>query len=98
MPGLENREPSRPLFDHPSWRRSRACRAHWRPLLKMVLCGVRMCGVWRGCTGLRVLCLPRWRKVGLFLALWQDFGPNFEGLSKVSGVATYHWVFLRCDL
>ena len=93
MHGLENGEPSGPLFDHPWWRRPRTHGAHWRPLLKMVLCGV-----WRGCTGLRVLSLPRWRKVGLSLALWQDFGPNFKGLSKVSGVATYHWVFLRCDL
>ena len=41
--------------------------------------------------------LSRWRKVVLPLALWQEFGPNFKGLPKVSGVATYHWVFLRCD-
>ena len=31
------------------------------------------------------------------LVLWQESGPNFKGLPKVSGVATNHWVFLRCD-
>ena len=34
----------------------------------------------------------------LSLALWQESGPNFKRLLKVSGVATNHWVFLRCDL
>ena len=29
--------------------------------------------------------------------LWQESRPNFKGLPKVSGVATNHWVFLRCD-
>ena len=43
------------------------------------------------------LSLSRWRKVGLPLALWQESRPNFKGLPKVSGVATNHWVFLRCD-
>ena len=38
-----------------------------------------------------------WKKVGLPLALWQAPGPNFRWLPKVSGVATNHWVFLRCD-
>ena len=41
--------------------------------------------------------LSRWRKVGLPLVLWQESRPNFKGLPKVSGVATNHWVFLRCD-
>ena len=45
----------------------------------------------------RVLSLSWWRKVGLPLVLWQKSGPNFKGLPKVSGVATNHWVFLRCD-
>ena len=43
------------------------------------------------------LSLSWWRKVGLPLALWQEFGPNFKGLPKVSGVTTNYWVFLRCD-
>ena len=30
--------------------------------------------------------LSRWRKVGPPLALWQESGPNFKGLPKVSGV------------
>ena len=51
--------------------------------------------------GLRVLSLSlflsQWRKVGLPLMLWQESGPNFIGLPKVSGVATNYWVFLRCD-
>ena len=41
--------------------------------------------------------LSWWRKLGLPLALWQESGPNFKGLPKVSGVGTNHWVFLRCD-
>ena len=41
--------------------------------------------------------LSWWRKVGLPSALWQKSGPNFKGLPKVSGVATNHWVSLRCD-
>ena len=41
--------------------------------------------------------LSLWRKVGLPLAVWQESGPNFKRLPKVSGVATNHWVFLRCD-
>ena len=35
------------------------------------------------------ICLP--------LVLWQESGPNFKGLPKVSGVATNHWVFLKFD-
>ena len=30
---------------------------------------------------------------GLMAGIW----PNFKGLTKVSGVATNHWVFLRYD-
>ena len=52
-----------------------------------------------------VLCEEFWvlslsllmEKVGLPMALQQEFGPNFKGLPKVSGVTTNHWVFLRCD-
>ena len=46
----------------------------------------------------RVLSLSQWRKVGLPLALWQEFGPNFKGLPKANGVATNHWVFSRFSL
>ena len=35
--------------------------------------------------------------ISLPLAVWQESGPNFKGLLKVSGVVTNHWVFLRCD-
>ena len=55
-----------------------------------VVCGVVYTGFW-------VLSLSQWTKVVLPLALWQESGPNFKGLLKVSGVATNHWVFLRCD-
>ena len=41
--------------------------------------------------------LSRWRKIGLPLVLGQESRPNFKGLPKVSGIATNHWVFLRCD-
>ena len=59
----------------------------------------RMYGVVDVHTKLRVLSLSlsRWRKVDLSLALWKESGPNFKGLPKVIGVATNHWVFLRCD-
>ena len=68
------------------------------PSLRKGATCVRMCGVWRGLRGATtVLSLSRWRKVGLPLALWQESGPLFKGLPKVSGVATNHWVFLRCD-
>ena len=46
---------------------------------------------------LGALSLSLWRKVGLPLALWQEPGPNFRWLPKVSGIAINHWVFLRCD-
>ena len=59
----------------------------WGPILDMMVCFAR---------GLRC-SLSWWRQVGLPLALWQESGPNFKGLPKVSGVATNHWVFLMCD-
>ena len=34
--------------------------------------------------------LSQWGKVGLPLALWQESGPNFKGLPKVSEVTTNH--------
>ena len=78
----------RPSFNHPLWQQLPRTRGPiGRPLLAyMVLF------VWSfGCF------LSQWRKVGLPLALWQESEPNFKGLPKVSGVATNHWVFLRCD-
>ena len=74
-----------PLFDHPPWRQLLCASGPvGRPLL-MCMC----------------VCFTRsfrcsfswWRKVGLPLALWQESGPNFKGLPKVSGVVTNHWVF-----
>ena len=58
---------------------------------------VRVCTVWHGSRGAMSALSLRRRKVGLPLVLWQDHGPNFKGLPKVSGVATNHWAFLRCD-
>jgi len=48
-----------------------ALRARWRPSRCICMCVVRR--------ELRVLSLSlsRWRKVGLPLVLWQEFGPNF---------------------
>ena len=63
---------------------------HWRAPLEMIWCGVCFMQSF-GCS------FSRWRKVGLPLVLWQESRPNFKGLPKVSGVATNHWVLLRCD-
>ena len=85
-------------FMQPSWALVRppvvvtapACAGpRWRAPLDMHVYCVR--------AELWVLSLSRWRKVGLPFVLWQEYGPNFKGLPKVSGVATNHWVFLRCD-
>ena len=48
---------------------------------------------------LRVLSLSLSVEEGICLPLevWRESWPNFKGLPKVSGVATNHWVFLRCD-
>ena len=46
------------------------------------------------CSELRVLSLSVEESRS---ALWQESRLNFKGLPKVSGVATNHWVFLRCD-
>ena len=80
-----------PSFDHPPWRQLPCTRGPVKgPLLKYdVRCVLR--------AELRVLSLSQWRKIGLPLALWQESGPNFKGLPKVSGVTINHWVFLRCD-
>ena len=48
-------------------------------------------------TRLWVLSLSVEEGICLPLALWQESGPNFKGLPKVSEVATNYWVFLRCD-
>ena len=45
---------------------------------------------------LRVLSLSGEEGRSTF-GIMQESGPNFKGLPKVSGVATNHWVFLRCD-
>ena len=47
--------------------------------------------------GLWVLSLLVEEGICLPLVIWQESRPNFKGLPKVSGVATDHWVFLRCD-
>ena len=39
-----------PLFDHPLWRTPVPARPVEGPF-SMVLCGVRVCGVWRGLCG-----------------------------------------------
>ena len=62
----------------------------------MVITCVHICNVWRGLRK-ALGALSWWRTVGLPLALWQDFGPNFKRLPKVSRVATNYWVSLRCD-
>ena len=86
-----------PSFDHPLWQRSCARGARWRPLPSEWCC--KCAHVW--CVAWFVwgfrCSLSQWRKVGLPLVLWQESRQNFKGLPKVSGVATNHWVFLRCD-
>ena len=77
MPGLENREPSGPLFDHPSWRRSRARRAHWRPLLKngIVWCAHVWCVAWlHGALGALSPSVEEGRSIfGVMAGFWAKF-------------------------
>ena len=59
-----------------------------------VLCVCVMCGMVR--TWLRVLSLSMEEgrfTFGGMAGIWA----KFKGLPKLSGVATNHWVFLRCD-
>ena len=65
--------------------------------MMVVLRGVCVCSVWCGLrrtSGALSLSMEEGRSTfGIMTGIW----PNFKGLPKVSGVATNHWVFLRCD-
>ena len=63
-------------------------RPRWRALLDIY--GVVRVRFW-------VLSLSVEEGIFLPLVLWQEFGPNFKGLTKVSRVTTNYWIFLRCD-
>ena len=58
------------------------------------MCMCVVCGVVYA--GLRVLSLSVEESRSTF-GVRAGIGPNFKRLPKVNGVATNHWVFLRCD-
>ena len=85
-----------PLFDHPSWWRSRAREACWRPFSWMVLHVMRVCGVWHGSRGASgaLFSVEEGRSTfGGMTGIWA----KFKGFPKVNGVTTNHWGFLRCN-
>ena len=81
-----------PSFNHPSWQQLAHAGPRWRaPLSNKCVCFVQSFG----CS--LSLSLSQWGNVGLPLVLWQESGPNFKRLPKVSRVATNHWVFLNSN-
>ena len=58
---------------------------------------VHVCSVWRGLRGASGALSLSVEESRSTFGVRAGIGPNFKRLPKVNGVATNHWVFLRCD-